>query len=263
MLPLSEGDVPMPVFHRDVQSKKWRPSELARGPFAGLQGGAIAGLLVAEIESQAARNDWGRAINMHASFLKPVPLSTLLTVVEPVSVGGRASVIDNLLFVEGEDNPRASVRVTLMKDRMIEVPGYASQTDENPTPLDHPPIAYPAPHRKPWFMDTMEVRPAGDICWFKLTGMVVEGAGQLAQIAGPADWAHGLGRPIRNVVADPNCDLSIHVFRSNIGQWIGVKPATNWNPELGIGLGRADLLDPVGVFGTVAMSIALTPLPKP
>ncbi len=252
----------MAVFKRDSTSGKWQPTPLARGPFKGLQGGAISGLLISEIESQAAGRGWGRAISAHTSFLKPVPLTKLITTIEPLHEGGRVSVVDNHLFAEDEDQPSASVRVTLVEDREIDIPGFCAKASEYFTPEDFELVSRSAPHGEPWFMDIMDVRSSEEICWFKLSDIVAEGAGQLAQIAGPADWAHGIARPVQNIVADPNTDLSIHTFRAKVGDWVGVEPVTEWNPAIGVGLGQASLLDITGIFGSVTMSVALTPFPK-
>jgi hypothetical protein len=45
-----------------VGPNRWQPTPLAAGPFAGLQGGAVASLLTAEVETLADERQWGRAI---------------------------------------------------------------------------------------------------------------------------------------------------------------------------------------------------------
>src|SRR3981189_1582353 len=73
----------------------WQPSALAAGPFAGLQGGAVASLLTAEIEALAVARNWGTAIAASAWFLRPTPMAELRTQLSVVSEGGRVSVVDN------------------------------------------------------------------------------------------------------------------------------------------------------------------------
>jgi hypothetical protein len=120
-----------------------------------------------------------------------------------------------------------------------------------------------APHGGRWFMDAMEARQAGDgTAWFKMTTPVVEGAGPLAALAGPADWAHGIGRPLNNVVADPNSNLSVHLLRPPRNGWIGISARAQWRAEQGTGVGSAILLDAEGEIGTVTMSVMLTPFPS-
>jgi hypothetical protein len=51
---------PLDALHR------WRPSALAAGPSAGLQGGAVASLLTAEVEALATAKNWGTAVSVTA-----------------------------------------------------------------------------------------------------------------------------------------------------------------------------------------------------
>jgi len=48
-----------------------------------------------------------------------------------------------------------------------------------------------------------------DVAWFRLTHPVVDGAGPLSSLLGPADWTHGITRPLQDVVADPNPNLTV------------------------------------------------------
>jgi hypothetical protein len=102
----------------------------------------------------------------------------------------------------------------------------------DPTPF--PPRAIKAAHGRSWFMDAMEAR-AGDVAWFRLNHAIIEGAGPLSSVLGPADWTHGLARPFQNVVADPNPNLTVQLFRrpqplKPQGAWVGVPAQTRWRP---------------------------------
>jgi hypothetical protein len=63
----------MPIFDAGSEPGTWHPSPLAAGPFAGLQGGAIAGLLIGEVEALAPSRGWGTAVSASIWFLRPVP----------------------------------------------------------------------------------------------------------------------------------------------------------------------------------------------
>ena len=260
---VQSGKPPMPIFDRATDSEIWLPTSLAAGPFAGLQGGAIAGLLTGEIEALANARRWGAAVSASVWFLRPVPALPLRTQMSPVREGGRISIVDNVLFVDGKDEPCAMARVTLAVAKPIAIDGYNPPEDNKIDPLQFPVSARSAPHGGPWYMDAMEARPGPSVSWFKLKHDVVAGAGPLAQILGPADWAHGINRPVHNVVADPNPNLNVHLLRQPRGEWIGVESETHWAPELGNGLGGGVLRDVFGIVGRVSMSVALTPFPKP
>lgn len=241
----------------------WTPTAMAAGPFAGLQGGAVAGLLTAEIEAGALARNWGTAVSVSAWFLRPVPMAGLRTAISPVREGGRVAVVDNTLWIEGESDACATVRVTLIRERALDVPGYTAPT---PTPVDPVRLLAPArraaPHGRPWFMDAMEVRSGTDMIWFRVHEPIIADAGALSRALGPADWAHGIFRPVANVVADPNPNLTVHLHRAPRGDWIGVQARTHWQPGQGLGMGAGTLLDVEGAIGAVSMAVALMPFPK-
>ena len=248
------------VFTKDVSNDYWQPSPLAAGPFTGLQGGAVAGLLTAEIEALASDCGLGAAANASVWFLKPTPMVPLRTELKVLQKGGRVTIIDNTLYIAGEETPTATARVLLLKERAV----GSSDLSWTPTlkvePSRLPQIKRPAPHGGPWFMDAMDVHSNGDTTWFRVHTPVTENAGAMARFLGPADWAHGINRPRHNVLADPNPNLSVHLFRPPHGEWIGVQANTCWATETGCGHGRGVLWDEHGEIGSVAMSVALKPL---
>ena len=69
----------MAIFEPLAAANHWRPSPLAGGPFAGLQGGAVASLLTAEVERLGETRKWGTAICSTAWFLRPTPMADLRT----------------------------------------------------------------------------------------------------------------------------------------------------------------------------------------
>jgi acyl-CoA thioesterase superfamily protein len=253
----------VPIFLPLGPPRHWQPSALAAGPFAGLQGGAVASLLTAEIEAVAGERNWGTAVSVTASFLRPTPMAALRTAQSTLTEGGRVSVIDNTLWAVGEPDPCATVRVTLSRERSVDVPGFREMPNDAIDPLRLPVRAVSAAHGGPWFMDAMDARAGDGISWFRLNHQIIDGAGPLSCVLGPADWTHGIGRPLQNVVADPNPNLTVQLFKRPAGGWIGVRPHTCWQPARGLGAGYGTLLDIHGEIGCVSMSVVLLPLPKP
>ena len=94
---------PLAIFEPADKPHHWQPSALAAGPFAGLQGGAVASLLTAEIERLAGARNWGTAISASAWFLRPTPMAELRSQVSVLTEGGRVSVIDNTLWAADEE----------------------------------------------------------------------------------------------------------------------------------------------------------------
>jgi hypothetical protein len=250
------------IFEPSKAPDHWQPSALAAGPFAGLQGGAVASLLTAEIEALAEPRKWGTAISASAWFLRPTPMAELRTQLAVLTEGGRVSVVDNTLWAAGEAQPCATVRVTLSRERAVEIPGFTDATGATVDPMQFPLRTTKAAHGRPWFMDAMEARTGDDVAWFRLNHAIIEGAGPLSSVLGPADWTHGIARPFQNVVADPNPNLTVQLFRKPESAWVGVRAQTRWRPAGGLGTGSGVLLDLHGEIGRVSMSVVLVPFPK-
>ena len=257
----------MAIFEPLSGPHHWKPTALAAGPFAGLQGGAVASLLTAEVEGMAGVRKWGTAISSSAWFLRPTPMTDLRTGLSVVTEGGRVSVIDNTLWPANEDQPCATVRVTLSRERAVEVPGFADPASDGADPTRFPVRTRLAAHGKPWFMDAMEAREGDGVAWFRMKHAIIDGAGTLSKVPlssvlGPADWTHGIARPFRDVVADPNPNLTVQLFRQPVGEWLGVRAQAKWRPAGGLGVGSGVLLDVHGEVGRVSMSVILVPFPK-
>ena len=258
-----EENSPLPIFEPLELPHHWRPSPLAAGPFGGLQGGAVASLLTAEVEALAEVRSWGTAISSAAWFLRPTPMADLRSEIAVVSEGGRVSVIDNTLWPANEDAPCATVRVTLSRERSIDIPGLAEARPARADPTQYPLRTLHLVQGRKWFMDAMEARLGDGVAWFRMHHHIIEGAGPLSSILGPADWTHGIGRPLQNVVADPNPNLTVQLFRPPRGAWVGVRAEARWRPKTGLGVGSGTLWDVEGEIGRVSMSVVLVPLPKP
>ncbi|MEQ1639035.1 MAG: acyl-CoA thioesterase domain-containing protein [Methylococcales bacterium] len=234
----------------------WVPSAFAQGPFSGLQGGAIAGLLTAEIEQIAESKKLGHIVGISISFYRPTPLGTVRTNQTIVHSGQRVSFVENSLTRE-DGKLCATLRASLIREQAVEFPPFVMNIPKiDPTALQSPPPLN-ASHGKPWFMDTMHAKVGLDgTLWFKVDVPIAAGAGYFARAVGPADWCHGIHRPFKVPLADPNQDLTVNLVRAPVGDWIGVKAKTLWQNS-GIGVGLGTLCDVYGDIGSVSMSVAL------
>jgi Thioesterase-like superfamily len=249
----------VPAVFENLSKGEWQPSELAQGPFAGLQGGAVAGLLVAEIEALAAAERLGQVVGVGVTFYRATPLEKIRTVVTRVKVGRRVSFLENVVMrTDGE--VCAGVRATLIQEQSVNIPSF----DRLIATVD--PLTFAqrsgksAPHGKAWFMDTMDARVGPDgALWFKMNVPIITGAGYFSRVLGAADWCHGINRPSKlgeAVMADPNQDLSVHLVREPTSDWIGIRATTIWQSN-GVGLGHGTLCDVSGELGSVSMSVSL------
>jgi hypothetical protein len=113
-------------------------------------------------------------------------------------------------------------------------------------------------------MEAMQAREGEGVAWFRLGHAIIDGAGSLplSSVLGPADWTHGIARPFQNVVADPNPNLTVQLFRQPSGPWVGIRAQTRWRSGAGLGTGSGVLLDIHGEIGWVSMSVILVPFPR-
>jgi hypothetical protein len=190
-------------------------------------------------------------------------MTELRTQLSVVGEGGRVSVVDNTLWAVNEEAPCATVRVTLSRERAVEIPDFVEPASEAADPERLPLRTIKAAHGRPWFMDAMDARAGDGVAWFRLRHAIIDGGGPLSQVLGPADWTHGIARPFQNVVADPNPNLTVQLFRQPQDAWVGVRAETRWRPSAGLGTGSGTLLDLHGEIGRVSMSVILVPFPKP
>src|SRR4051812_47017363 len=137
---------PLAIFEPLSAPNHWQPSALATGPFVGLQGGAVASPLTAEVESIAGERNWGVAVSATAWFMRPTPMTSLRTRLAVLAEGGRVSIVDNTLWPDNEEQPCATVRVTLSRERGVELPGFVDEecgaADPTRLPLRSPGVAH-------------------------------------------------------------------------------------------------------------------------
>ena len=177
-------------------------------------------------------------------------------------------MIDNTLWPADEDQPCATVRVTLSRERAVEsARALPSARTHAADPTRFPVRTRRAAHGRPWFMEAMEARAGDGVAWFRMNQAIIDGAGSLSNlplssVLGPADWTHGIARPFQDVVADPNPNLTVQLFRQPEGGWVGIRAEARWRPAGGMGAGSGVLLDVHGEIGRVSMSVILVPFPR-
>ena len=233
----------------------WWPTETVQGPFGGMQGGAAAAIMCASVEAGRI----GAVTSFSAHFLRPVPVEPIEICMEVVREGRRVSVFDVQLIHEGK--LCAVGRATLMAgepDDRIPMP-----TSEVLRPERSPRRAsIPGRYRKNSFYDEFDVRESSDgTVWMRLPRPVIVGQGPMSGVLPVADMAHGcwppIGVEVRPPATFPNTDLTVHLFRSPVSGWIGMRAQSAWSTD-GVGAGWATLLDENGIIGHVGMSIMVT-----
>ena len=80
----------------------WVPGPLAKGPFPGLHGGVVGGLLAAEMEKTSHENGGGMGLQMSLSLLRPTPMEPVAISVRTLRQGRRSLQLSSELVADGK-----------------------------------------------------------------------------------------------------------------------------------------------------------------
>lgn len=249
------------------QDRVFVPSGHARGPWhAGSQhGGAPAALIARAVERLEAPAPMLLA-RLTVEYLGAVPLAPLEVAAEVVRPGRRLQLAEVTVSAEGREVCRA--RVVRLRREPVTVPAAAV-----PEPRIAPPDAI-APERMPRFhhdeaesfaASAMEMRfttgcfaeTGPGTAWFRLRGALVEGEAPTPtqRAVAAADFGNGIGAELPFAThLFVNTDLTVHLSREPVGEWIGVEAVTEHGPE-GTALASSVLHDVCGPLGRAAQSL--------
>lgn len=248
----------------------WQSREEASGPYGGIHGGAVSGLLIGELEQKAEKAGWGTAMSAKSHLVRAASRLDLTTQTDIVKEGRRLSVIENTLNSGGKVQTKAIV--TFMNDMQVGIYDQAP-VDDNEDRIKEieqlPEWFFMAKinrknGKRKDFLNAVDVRQEGeDTIWARLKIPLFKGAATpLATAAAIADFSSlfsaTFGGSQPDLAGWPNANLDVHLSRAPVGEWIGVKPKSYWYPH-GTGLTESELYDSVGLFGRSCQTVVLIP----
>lgn len=258
--------VPTSVFVRD--GEVWLPTALARGPWdeRAQHGGAPSALLVHIAENSVDGDGWALT-RLTVELIKPVPLTPLTVSVQ--THPGRSTTRTTIDLFAG-DAVVARGHALLMRGQAFElptgVPGWSPaalhpQPDECSGPLMLP----GTPQGVSFFQTAMEHRmsqgdttqPGPAAAWFRLNVPLVHGQSTSAAMraVAAADFGNGVSWVLRaDQYLFTNPDLSVHLHRPAVGEWIGVQAETQVD-RAGAGTAVSKLYDQDGPIGVATQSL--------
>lgn len=259
------SDAPDAVF--EVDGTRVVPSELARGPWSPdhQHGGAPAALL-AGVVARAEPLDAAHVARLTIDLTRPVPLHPLRIETRIRRPGRKVQLIEAALL-DG-DTEVALCRALRLRERAIDLPAPpAGLPDGIATPEASEPVAFTMPDRPLGFWKTMELRVARGTMleagpatiWFRLGAQVVAGEEPtpLQRVAAAADFGNGISPAFdRMRFSFINADLSIHLHRMPVGEWVGLDARTFPAPH-GVALAESALLDERGRIGRSVQMLLL------
>ena len=253
------------IFGRD--GDLFVPTAHARGPWDpnAQHGGAPAALLARAVEALAPDM---RLARLTVEILRAVPLEPLAVTAEIVKPGGRFQLAEATLTQEGRVMCRARAAL-LRREDLGEVP-----------PGDRPPPLAPGPdtvernrwedaHPQGFHRTAMDIRfLEGDFAengrartWFRLDQPLLEGEAPTGaqRATAVADFGNGVSRVLDwNAWLFVNTDLTVHLHREPVGEWVGLDARTAIEPN-GSGLAVADLHDAQGPVGVSLQTLFVAP----
>lgn len=240
----------------------WQPTPFAMGPFGGLHGGVVSGMLTSELEARGEQAGWGQPMSAKVYLVRPAPLEAFSTKVETIREGARLTVMENSLIAGGKLRAKASM--AFLKD--VPVPGIVPPKGETFHPDDLPKWQFESFNETVTYLSAVDVRDNKDhgSVWVRPLYPLVDAPTPFAQTIAIADYATLFGvylagkRP--KAGGWPNADISLHLSRLPRGEWIGVRPRDGWYPN-GSGLTEAEIFDADGWIGRSCQSAVLLPMP--
>jgi acyl-coenzyme A thioesterase PaaI-like protein len=251
-------DMAEPIFAR--HGAEWQPHAEAGGPFGGLHGGAVSGLVVADMEREAAAQQLGQAMSASVLLLRPAPMATLETRSELQRKGSRVGVVETSLLADGKLIAKGTASFATAV-AVTATPALPLQPTE---PAKLAPWDWISRFRHKTLFDALDIRDDGNgTCWGRLRRPLAPFATPFADVFTVADCGTAFyltGHGIQPRWSFPNLDLAVHVSRAPVGPWIGVRAQSDWRSD-GRGLTQSVLFDEAGQLGSAAQSVVLIPHP--
>eukprot|EP00435_Cladocopium_sp_Y103_P077838 s1_g1577.t1 len=227
------------------ENGKWRPAPQSMGPFGGMHGGAVSGLLTGELEKLAKDAGHGPAISATVYLVRPAPATLVETRPVAVREGGRVAVFENELWANGKLQAKASMCFLKGVPEGSEISGMpdAIQGSVPAAPL-------------------LDPEEDDGTIWIRATRPLFDEATPFASTISFADFSTLFSvvatgdRP--NAGGWPNADLSMHLSRLPVGPWVGIKTRSDWFAD-GRGMTESEIHDVYGRIGRSTQAVVLAP----
>lgn len=251
------------------QDGRYVPSGHARGPWDPNQqhGGAPAALLGRGIEQLEAPGPMLVA-RVTIEFLSAVPLAPVYVEAEVLRPGRRLQLLEATLSTDEGVVCRA--RAVRLRREPVAVPEQAIPGPRLPPPDRFERWQMPVMGSEKAFGRTaMELRPVEGsfldpgpaTAWFRFARPLVgdEEPSPLQRVLAAADFGNGLSQELGfDTHLFVNTDLTVHLARRPVGEWIGLESVTELGPE-GTALAASTLHDERGPVGRALQSLFVAP----
>lgn len=250
-------------------TRRFAATGLTRGPWSpdAQHAGPPAALLGRAVEHFAAEQRPGaRVVRLTFEVLRPVPIGEVTVTTRPAESGRNVGRVEAEL--RGPDG-RVAMRGTALLMRAED--GAAPEVDL-PRPAPGPDEVARSRFPVRWdegYHTAMEVRfSSGSFtelgpatCWFRMLHPLVDGeeTSGLCRTLVAADSGNGIsGELDMTRHRYTNADLTVHLRRAPIGEWVGLQSRTTLD-QAGIGLTDTLLMDEKSMIGRASQTLFVTP----
>lgn len=265
-----------PLFE-SLGEPRWRATELARGPWdpRACHGGPVSALLARAVEDLDDSSAW-QISRLTVELTRPVPVGTELELTTEVERPGRRVSIVGARLTSGQTEV---ARVRALRLRLAEL----TLPEGTVEPVDPPPgspdqatpasVTWAVAGHTAFHKDACEHRftegswdqPGPVATWIRLAMPVVDGETPtgVQRVAAAADFGNGVsaGIPVEHFTFI-NPDLTIHLVRPPVGEWVGLRSASHYGLEgrsSGAGMAESALYDVQGRLGRSVQSLLVDP----
>lgn len=256
---------------------RWVPTESSRGPWdrRHCHGGPVSAFLVRAVERvpddppvPSPDGDAWQLARCTVELTRPVPVLRPLTMDTVVERPGRKVSLVAAVLRDG-DTEVARIRALRIRRASIDVPADAHVAPvasfAPPDTATAEPMTFAAGEETAFHRDACEHRfvtgswlePGPVEVWIRLRVPVVAGEepSGAQRAAAAADFGNGVSGSLpydRFLYINP--DLTIHLLRPVVGEWIGMRTASRYG-DLGAGLAESALVDVDGRVGRSCQSL--------
>lgn len=233
----------------------WSPDAQHGGPPAGLLGRAVEGL------EEAAGRVVGR---FTMELLGPVPMAPLVSSARVVRPGRSVVLAEAALHDPGSGRDVATARAWLF-------PRGTGPGEAGPAPAHgwhHGEVKHPPGTWHPGYIDAVEWRwlrsavdePGPGTAWMRPPALVQgEPTSPLALLLTCVDSASGVSAALDvSEWGFLNTDLTVHVLREPVGEWVCVDAETTLGPG-SVGVATSTVLDRLGPVARSAQALLVVP----
>ncbi len=227
----------------------------------------VTGIMVHALEQFQPRSDM-RLVRLNFDILGLIPAGDFRIETTLLRPGKTIELLQADLIAEG----RVAVRVTAWRLQRSDTSAVEAFEDNPLEPLE---CAVPWTGLNTWpggFIKTVEGRSlpghrrGHGRAWLHSPYAMLDGGKQssaLVRLLGLADSANGVAArltPAPGSIMFPNVDLSLHIYREPVGQWLGLDSTVTFAGD-GVGLTSSVLHDEQGPFGRSEQTLTLRPIP--